>query len=327
MRAALAGDAGQKPGLGRKPDVRRLFFFFFFGGKRLFRVSRSAIGRVRARRERKIDRLRRSALRADPETRSRFVAFLGLRKKRRARVAREARAAARPGERAHERSRSREGDAGERIGSRTHRGHVQNARASRLLDSCASPTATLVLVTEKPSGRACLAGRRNVGRICQRRKEIARSNRVGSGPRRVERGSFRGFERARTCLAEPIRYRDLVAGKPSRARARTSRPNLAWRVASAFRFAAHFLVAEPSVGKTERQGERRSVRRAVGRRNLRSADRREGPRESFSPNRVARELAEAAPRAFRRRRARTRRARRRERRGVARSGENRRELP
>jgi hypothetical protein len=182
------------------------------------------------------------------------VAFLGLRKKRRARVAREARAAARPGERAHERSRSREGDAGERIGGRTHRGHVQNARASRLLDSCASPTATLVLVTEKPSGRACLAGRRNVGRVCQRRKEIARSNRVGSGPRRVERGSSRGFERARTCLAEPIRYRDLVAGKPSRARARTSRPNLAWRVASAFRFAAHFLVAEPSVGKTERRG-------------------------------------------------------------------------
>lgn len=253
MRAALAGDAGQKPGLGRKPDVRRLFFFFL-GGETFFRVSRSAIGRVRARRERKIDRLRRSALRADPETRSRFVAFLGLRKKRRARVAREARAAARPGERAHERSRSREGDAGERIGSRTHRGHVQNARASRLLDSCASPTATLVLVTEKPSGRACLAGRRNVGRVCQRRKEIARSNRVGSGPRRVERGSFRGFERARTCLAEPIRYRDLVAGKPSRARARTSRPNLAWRVASAFRFAAHFLVAEPSVGKTERRG-------------------------------------------------------------------------
>jgi hypothetical protein len=33
MRAALAGDAGQKPGLGRKPDVRRLFFF---GGKRFF---------------------------------------------------------------------------------------------------------------------------------------------------------------------------------------------------------------------------------------------------------------------------------------------------
>ena len=79
--------------------------------------------------------------------------------------------------------------------------------------------------------------------------EIAGSNRVGSGPRRVERGSFRGFERARTRPAEPIRYRDLVAGKPWRARARTSRPNLAWRVASAFRFAAHFLVAEPSVGK------------------------------------------------------------------------------
>jgi hypothetical protein len=34
MRAALAGDAGQKPGLGRKPDVRRLFFFW--GGKRFF---------------------------------------------------------------------------------------------------------------------------------------------------------------------------------------------------------------------------------------------------------------------------------------------------
>lgn len=146
--------------------------------------------------------------------------------------------------------------------------------------------------------------------------EIARSNRVGSGPRRVERGSFRGFERARTRPAEPIRYRDLVAGKPSRARARTSRPNLAWRVASAFRFAAHFLVAEPSVGKNRATRGRRSVRRAVGRRNLRSADRREGPRESFSPNRVAREPAEAAPRAFRRRRARTRRARRRERRGV-----------
>ncbi len=322
----LPGMPGRSPVSGESPTCA--VCFFFLGGETFFRVSRSAIGRVRARRERKIDRLRRSVLRADPETRSRFVAFLGLRKKRRARVAREARAAARPGERAHERSRSREGDAGERIGSRTHRGHVQNARASRLLDSCASPTATLVLVTEKPSGRACLAGRRNVGRVCQRRKEIARSNRVGSGPRRVERGSFRGFERARTCLAEPIRYRDLVAGKPSRARARTSRPNLAWRVASAFRFAAHFLVAEPSVGKTgETEGERRSVRRAVGRRNLRSADRREGPRESFSPNRVARELAEAAPRAFRRRRARTRRARRRERRGVARSGENRRELP
>ena len=78
--------------------------------------------------------------------------------------------------------------------------------------------------------------------------EIARSNARRKRPPRVERGSCRGFERARTRPAELIRYRAVVAGK-SWSGARTLRANLARRVASAFRFAAHFLVAEPSVGK------------------------------------------------------------------------------
>ena len=55
-----------------------------------------------------------------------------------------------------ERPRTRGRRAEEWIGGRTHRRHVRNARASRLLDSCASPTATLVLVTEKPSFGPCV---------------------------------------------------------------------------------------------------------------------------------------------------------------------------
>ena len=238
-----------------------------------------------------------------------------------------ARGGAAGGTRARRPSRSREGDAGERIGSRTHRGHVQNARASRLLDSCASPTATLVLVTEKPSGRACLAGRRTSG-------EFVRDGRKSRGRTASEagRGGSSGAPFAVSSARGPVSQSRLgiAISSPGNRRGRARVPHVRTsRGGSRARFDSPrtFWWLNRQWEKPSDEGERRSVRRAVGRRNLRSADRREGPRESFSPNRVARELAEAAPRAFRRRRARTRRARRRERRGVARSGENRRELP
>ena len=248
----LPGMPGRSPVSGESPTCA--VCVFFFGGKRFFASVGLRSVAFGARRERKIDRLRRSALRADPETRSRFVAFLGFGKSD---------GCVSLGRRARRRGRGNAGTASVAVSRGGRRGTDRESHAPwPCSERAREPTSRLVRVTHRHAGSRdreafgpCVSGRAsNVGRVCQRRKEIARSNRVGSGPRRVERGSFRGFERARTCLAEPIRYRDLVAGKPSRARARTSRPNLAWRVASAFRFAAHFLVAEPSVGKTERRG-------------------------------------------------------------------------
>ena len=91
-----------------------------------------------------------------------------------------------------------------------------------------------------------LPGRRNVGEVCQGRKSRG-GMRAGSGPRRADRGPFRGFERARADHAEPIRHR---ASRRREIVERTRVPHVrTFEGPSAFRFAAHFLVAEPSVGK------------------------------------------------------------------------------
>ena len=86
--------------------------------------------------------------------------------------------------------------------------------------------------------------------------------RAGSGPRRADRGPFRGFERARADHAEPIRHR---ASRRREIVERTRVPHVrTFEGPSAFRFAAHFLVAEPSVGKNRatREKESRSDQRS-----------------------------------------------------------------
>ena len=148
-----------------------------------------------------------------------------------------------------ERPRTRGRRAEEWIGGRTHRRHVRNARASRLLDSCASPTATLVLVTEKPSGRACSA------RASERRRSLSGTGaaRWDASRKRVAAGQSGLVSRFRAREDQPRRIDQVSCPSSSgncRARVRTSRPDLARRVPVRFDSPRTFWWLNRQWGKT-----------------------------------------------------------------------------